>query len=572
MIKEIYKILRVNEKKYFYFIFLLLCLNSFFELLTLVVFYPLLQILFENSYNYNYFNIIFEKLYLRDITLNKIIYFSLGLILIIFFIKNFFYIYFVYHQNKFIKIIRKRIVNQLISKYIFSAYSSFFKKNLGNIVRNADLAKNFPTIATSLIIFYSEILVSFMLIGFLLNIEFKLTFSLIILLFLLIIIIKTFSKNKFYRLGVVSQKYSELLNKIILQTFYNIREIKILRKESFFASKVIKINDLEAENNFSRDVLLQLPKSIIEFVVIFIIIIVVISMIVIGYTKSEILVYSSLMAITSVRLMPSATRIATALQRLKYSQSMNQTLIKELELKVENEKYSNKNLNKKLITFKKNIIFSNVNFSYDNQKTVIKDLNFNIKKNYCIGIIGPSGSGKSTFIDLLIGLLKPTSGFIKFDDVTLNQKIHYWADKISYVSQSPLFLNDTIENNIAFGINEKDINKKLIVEVSKKAQIFNDIKKLKLNFKTKISEISKNFSGGQLQRIAIARALYRNPELIIFDEATNALDKFTEEAILKTLKSLKKKITMIIISHNKNNLKICDKVYELKNKRLVNKY
>jgi ABC-type bacteriocin/lantibiotic exporter with double-glycine peptidase domain len=295
-------------------------------------------------------------------------------------------------------------------------------------------------------------------------------------------------------------------------------------------------------------------------------------MIAVGYTKSEILVYSSLMAITSVRLMPSAIRIATALQRLKYSQSMNRTLIKELELKVENEKYSNKNLNKKLITFKKNIIFSNVNFSYENQKTVIKDLNLNIKKNYCIGIIGPSGSGKSTFIDLLIGLLKPTSGSIKFDDVTLNQKTHYWTDKISYVSQSPLFLNDTIENNIAFGIDEKDINKKLIVEVSKKAQIFNDIKKLKLNFKTKISEISKNFSGGQLQRIAIARALYRNSELIIFDEATNALDKFTEEAILKTLKGLKKKITMIIISHNKNNLKICDKVYELKNKRLVNKY
>jgi len=569
MIKDIYKILNNREKKLFYFVFLLLCLNSIFELITIAAFYPLLQILFENNYNFNFFNILLNQLNLKDISLNKTIFFLLGLILIIFFIKNLFYIYFVYYQNKFVKNIRIRIVNQLINKYTFLSYTFFFKKTLGNIIRNIDIAKNFPVVATSLIILYSEILVSFMLIGFLLNIEFKLTFLIISLLFLLIIIIKGFSKDKFYNLGIISQKYSEFLNKIILQTFSNIREIKILKKENFFSNRIHKINNLEAKNNFLRDILIQLPKSIIEFVVIFIIAIIVISMFVIGYTKSEILVYASLMAITSARLMPSAIRISSSIQRLKYTQSMNEALIKELE--VETKKHNNLEVKKKLFAFKKNIIFSNINFSYVNTKPIIKNLNLNIQKNSCIGIIGPSGSGKSTFIDLLMGLLKPTSGFIKFDDIILNHGMHDWKDKISYVSQSPLFLNDTIENNIAFGIDEIDINKKLIVEVSKKAQILNDIKKMKLKFKTKISEISKNLSGGQLQRIAIARALYRNSELIIFDEATNALDKYTEEAVFKTLRSLKRRITIIIISHNKNNLKICDKVYELKNKHLIYK-
>ena len=571
MIKDIYKILNNTEKNFFYFVFILLCFNSLFELITVAAFYPLLQVLFNDNYNFNFLNILLDYFNLQNISLDKTVFLLLGLILIIFFIKNLFYIYFVYHQNKFVKSIRIRVVNQLINKYIFLSYNFFFKKTLANIVRNADIAKNFPMIATSLITLYSEVLVFFVLIGFLLNIEFKLTFSIIALLLLLIIIIKGLSKDKFYRLGVVSQKYSELLNKIILQTFSSIREIKILKKEDFFASKVYKINNLESENNFLRDVLLQLPKSIIEFAVIFIIAIIIMLMLVMGYTKSEILVYASLMAIASARLMPSAIRISSAIQRLKYTQSMNQTLIKELELNFESKKQGTQKLKKKLLTFKKNIIFSHINFSYEKNKPVIRKLNLNIKKNSCIGIIGPSGSGKSTFIDLLMGLLKPTSGLIKFDNIIVNHKEDEWKNKISYVSQSPLFLNDTIEKNIAFGINDNDINKKLIIQVSKKAQIFVDIKKMNLKFKTKISEISKNLSGGQLQRIAIARALYRNSELIIFDEATNALDKYTEEAVFKTLRSLKRKITIIVISHNKNNLKICDKVYELKNKRLIYK-
>jgi len=571
MIKDIYKILNNGEKNFFYFVFILLCFNSFLELLTVAAFYPLLQFLFNNNYNFNFLNILLDYFSLKDVGLNKTIFFLFGLILIIFFFKNLFYIYFVYQQNKFVKNIRTRVVNQLINNYIFLSYDFFFKKTLGNILRNTDIAKNFPIIATSLITLYSEVLVFFMLIGFLLSMEFKLTFSIIALLIFLIIIIKGLSKDKFYKLGVISQKYSELLNKITLQTFSSIREIKILKKEDFFASKIYKINNLESENNFLRDVLLQLPKSIVEFTVILIIAIIIISMFLMDYTKPEILIYSSLMAITSARLMPSTIRISSAIQRLKYTQSMNQILIKELNLNFITKTQSNQELNKELLAFKKNIIFSNVNFSYEKNRPIFRKLNLNIKKNSCIGIIGPSGSGKSTFIDLLMGLLKPTSGFIKFDNIILNYKKNDWKNKISYVSQSPLFLNDTIEKNIAFGINEKDINKKLILKVSKKAKIFDDIKRMKLKFKTRISEISKNLSGGQLQRIAIARALYRNSELIIFDEATNALDKFTEEAVLKTLRGLKKRVTIIIISHNKNNLKICDKIYELKNSRLIYK-
>ena len=162
-----------------------------------------------------------------------------------------------------------------------------------------------------------------------------------------------------------------------------------------------------------------------------------------------------------------------------------------------------------------------------------------------------------------MGLLNPTSGKIKIDNKFLYKNINLWQNNISYVSQSPFFLNDTIENNIAFGLSQNKINKKLIVEVSKKAQIFDHINQLKQKFQTKMGEKGINFSGGQLQRIAIARALYRKSEILILDEATNSLDYKSELMFFDFLKKLKKKITIIIISHKSENLNICDQVIKI---------
>lgn len=206
-----------------------------------------------------------------------------------------------------------------------------------------------------------------------------------------------------------------------------------------------------------------------------------------------------------------------------------------------------------------------MSFYYSKNKYIFKNFNLKIKKNTCIGIFGSSGSGKSTFLDLLIGLLKATSGFIKVDNFLLDNNLEAWRTKVSYVSQSKFFLNETIEKNIAFGVSKMAINQKLLIKVSKDAQIYDDIMNMKLKFKTNMGENGLNLSGGQLQRIAIARALYHQSELIIFDEATNALDRENEESIFKILNNLKKKYTIIVISHSKYNFKICDKVYNLNN-------
>ena len=282
------------------------------------------------------------------------------------------------------------------------------------------------------------------------------------------------------------------------------------------------------------------------------------------YEKSEIMIFISLVVLASVRLMPSATRIIGSLQRLKYSQPLNEILIKEINSKFETTRSYVKKFTNKYLPFKNQITFSNVSFSYDLKKPIIDKLNLKIKKNSCFGIIGKSGSGKSTITDLIMGLLKPTSGEIKIDNNFLKTNVNLWQNNISYVSQSSFFLNDTVEKNIAFGLSQNKIDKKLVIEVSKKVQIFDHINKLKYKFNTNVGEGGINFSGGQLQRIAIARALYRKSDVIILDEATNSLDSQSELMFFKFLKTLKKKLTIVIISHKTKNLDMCDKVYKIK--------
>jgi ABC-type bacteriocin/lantibiotic exporter with double-glycine peptidase domain len=567
MINNIYKILNSKERIFFKYIFFLMVINSALELISLAVFYPLVKFLTDNTYGMDAINAYLAEFNYEITNSNGLLFFFLGAILIVFFIKNSFYIFYIYEINKFIKKVRLRVSNELIEKYIRMPYNIFFKKSLANILRNIELSINFSTIVLSLLTFYSEILIFILLIGFLLNIELKFTLAIIIITSLLILIFKRFSKDRFYELGILSQKYSQSLKKEILQTFSGIREVKILKKELYFNKKFNKINNLEATNNLVRDVLLQLPKVVIETLVVLLLITIIFLMLFLGFDKTETLIYVSLMIVASSRLMPSAIRIIATVQRLKFTQPHCKILIEEFKKSSYLVQSNNKQFSK-VLSFKNKIIFRNVNFYYEKNKYVLRNFNLEIAKNSCVGIVGPSGSGKSTFTDLLIGLLKPSSGIIKIDNSPLNHCIDSWQDKISYVSQSPFFLNDTIEKNIAFGLQGNKINKKLLIEVSKKAQIYEYINSTNQKFKTKVGEGGINFSGGQLQRIAIARALYKKSELLILDESTNSLDPESEFQFFKFLKNIAKEITIIIISHDNKNLVMCDKIYIIDKKMI----
>ena len=257
------------------------------------------------------------------------------------------------------------------------------------------------------------------------------------------------------------------------------------------------------------------------------------------------------------------------LNRIKFSTDMVDKIIKlanEFNLDKLNQ-IKNEKLEK--ISFKKEIVLKDIFFKYPNrQNTVLENINVLIKKNSFIGISGESGSGKSTLIDIIMGIVKPNKGSIEVDGFSINDSIKDWQKQLGYVSQNIYLLPDTIKNNIAFGIPEDQIDDDLVNEVIKKTSLKKFVDSLELGINTFIGEGGALISGGQKQRIGIARALYNQPKILIFDEATNALDLEIEKQILNEISLLKNEFTLIFITHKESSIKYCDQKYLINNKNI----
>ena len=284
-----------------------------------------------------------------------------------------------------------------------------------------------------------------------------------------------------------------------------------------------------------------------------------------GKSNSEIITLTAVYAAVAFRLIPASTRIIAALQRIKnYAPSLN--LIEEEFLNLDQ-----KNINiieKKIEPLKfENIKLENINFSYEqSNNSVFTNINFEINKGEIIGLYGESGSGKSTLINLISGLIEPSSGTIKINERKLKDTKESWLASLGYVPQQVTLFNDTISKNISFF--EKEVEKKKINNILEKSNLSKFINDLPEKENTIVGENSATLSGGQIQRIGIARALYNDPEFIIFDESTNSLDPINENEIMEFIYSLKGLKTILIISHDKKVLSKCNKIFEIKNKNI----
>jgi ABC-type bacteriocin/lantibiotic exporter with double-glycine peptidase domain len=221
------------------------------------------------------------------------------------------------------------------------------------------------------------------------------------------------------------------------------------------------------------------------------------------------------------------------------------------------------------ISFSKNLILDKVNFSYSNSKKKILDgIDLNIAKFSTIGLMGKTGSGKSTLANILIGLLNFNDGKIISDGTELKKKKINWKESIGYVPQNIFLINDTIRRNIAFGLPENEINNARVNNSINFAQLDETINNFSEGFNTLVGEWGTKLSGGQIQRMGIARALYHDPEFLVLDEATSSLDIDTEKEFMKVIQKISGKKTIFFISHRSSVLKFCDVVYKLENGKL----
>ena len=283
------------------------------------------------------------------------------------------------------------------------------------------------------------------------------------------------------------------------------------------------------------------------------------------YNFETAIITISVLLVSFIKILPSISRIVVQLSILKNGQRAAENLYEDLNIKVDEDEY--KNYDNRKLDFQNSIEFKNISFSYDN-KNIIDNFNLHIKKGEKIFIYGDSGSGKSTLVNLLMGLIKPTNGVITFDEKDIFFNLKQARKKIGYVPQEFLILNDTIKNNIAFGLYEEEIDEVKLNKAIKNSSLSQFVNDLPNKENQNIGEKGSTLSGGQRQRIAIARALYNEPEILIMDEATSAIDSKTENEIIEDILKIKNSnLTIIVISHNLSLKKFFDKHLELKNEK-----
>lgn len=263
-----------------------------------------------------------------------------------------------------------------------------------------------------------------------------------------------------------------------------------------------------------------------------------------------------------VRILPSVNRILNSIETHRYGFPALQIIYNILK---KNDPTNNR-LSEKKINFTKSLVFKNVNFIFSNKKIIFKNINFKIKFGDRVGIIGESGIGKTTLVNLISGLLTPTQGLILSDNQNIHKSITGWQSNIGYIYQSTFLMNDTVENNISFNSKKDDAHYKKIKNVIKLINLNTFVNKLPKGLETVVGDKGVALSGGQIQRIGIARALYFNRTILICDEITNSLDSISEKYIINCLSNLDK--TIIMISHKKSNLDFCSKIYEIKKNQL----
>lgn len=507
------------------------------------------------------------KTFFPDFSHQNFVTFFLGAVVLLYFIKSIFLIFLTHKQNRFLNNTVAYISNNLFSSYLSQPYSFHLNRNASELIKNIQVEIQYLyTFLLSLITIFIEGGFVFSLLVTLFYLEPFGAFSIGIFYGILSIIFLQFTKRKLKAWGQLRESLDAEISKTALEGIGGIKDLLILDKTSYFKEEFSTKNYLKARLNSNQSTISQIPRFYLELISIVGLVSFIILLLFQGKDTTSLITVLGVFVAATFRMIPSLNRIIAASQSMKYCLPSVDTIYNEIKMfaqiidsatLIENFKFQN------------DIQFNKVNFSYAQGDIVLKNVDLKIKRGQVVGIIGESGSGKSTFVDLLIGLNKPTSGQIIIDGIIGFQMNQSWRNKIGYVSQTIYLTDNSIEDNIALGIPKSKIDKVRIGEVLKQVQLEKFVNKLEFGVETKVGERGVQLSGGQRQRIGIARALYHDPDILILDEATSALDTQTENEVMKSINDLKKDKTIVIIAHRLSTIESCDLIYQIKDNKII---
>lgn len=514
--------------------------------------YPVLMLLFEALGNPSH---------------AQLVIYGVSLLLGAYVIKALYLAFLSWKQSQYIYDIKAHLSQTLFELYIRSPYEFHLQQNSGHLIRNItiEVEQLVSRVLIPGVLLVTELMVIAAIAALLLVIQ---PFGALVLFAVMGLAMYGFQRitqNHLKKWGVERQQHEGHRIQKAQEGLGGIKDVKLLGKESNFihsyGQHTLKASLVERR----QYALSNIPRLWLETVGVLGLTLLVVVSLQKTASPSDVIPIIGLFAAAAFRILPSANRVLHSIQSLRYADAVISLILKEFELKQETSSQFDPNFK-----FQQQIEIRDVTYTYPNASNhSLSNVSFAIQKGESVGLIGTSGAGKSTLVDVLLGLIHPASGGVFVDDININKNMKSWQNLVGYVQQSIYLTDDTLRRNIAFGLNDDEIDDSLVMQAVSAAQLDEFVQDLPEGINTFVGERGVRLSGGQRQRIGIARALYHNPPVLVFDEATSALDNETEAEVMQSILSLKGTRTMIIIAHRLSTIKHCDKVYRLERGRLA---
>ena len=564
-----------KQKKKIVFIFLITVIGAFLEILGVSLMIPLLSAIMDSDI-INTNTVISWVCGLLGINSHKnFVLVCVFALIAVFVFKDLFLMFQTYVQTRFVCNNRFATMKKLFHAYINRPYEYYLSASSGEIVR---VVQNDTLMAyrlfSTLLVMLSESIVSVALIITIFVIDWQMTTFVAIMMGMIILVISKGIKPIMKKAGRERLAEGASTNKWLLQGISGIKEIKVSNTERFFEENFETSGRKLIHAIKVDEVLNNVPKLLIEMVSVCSMLILIAIEIFLGRDIESLIPAFGAFAMAAIKLMPNANRIVNAISSISYNMSAVDKLLEQLdtlpkckENVISDERREEKGVE---LAIEKTVELCNITYQYPNsEKKILDDASMVIPVGKSVGVIGTSGAGKTTAVDIMIGLLEPKEGKVLVDGVDIMKDYRGWLSHIGYIPQMIFMLDSTIRSNVAFGVNQEEIDDDRVWHCLEEAQLAEFVRTLPKGLDTVIGERGMRVSGGQRQRIGIARALYGNPDLLLFDEATSALDTETEAAVMESINSLHGKKTMVIIAHRKQTIEGCDIVYRVKDGKII---
>lgn len=574
MIKKINYIFSKKQKVKLAELAIIIAIGALVELLGVSAILPFIDAMMNpsNIMNKAYLKFIYNTFQLQSAN-ELLIVLALALI-IIYILKNI-YIGLMYDaQYRFSYNNLRRLANRILQSYMEQDYLFHVSHNSAELMRNVstDSAQFFSAVLACLQL-VTEVCVCIVLTVFLFIQDKTITTIVAMIIVLFAIVFMKLIQKRVKRLGEACRDNNSNISKWLLQSFGGIKETKIANSEDFFMKKYDKEFESYAANQRKYQLYCVLPRPIFETIFICSLLVVICFKLISGVQMEHFVSILSIFAVAAIRMLPSFNRITGYLSTIIFNRPSVDAVFDDLK-NIEYIKKSNQNkiCETTPITFEKTIQLDDLYFHYpDVDKNIIENVSIEINKNKSVAFVGASGAGKTTLADIILGILEPTSGKVLVDGNDIQYHMNSWHSLLGYIPQTIYLMDDTLRNNIAFGLFDEEIDENKVWRALEDAQLKDFVDELEQGLDTRVGERGVRLSGGQRQRIGIARALYNNPEILVLDEATSALDVDTETAVMDAINHLSGKKTLLIIAHRLSTIENCDVIYEVKDGKVIRK-